>query len=330
MPPAKPVCALALGALLVAIPTSVGAQASLQAWVDPTLGKLMPRAEYRLTYYPDQAVEGQQTDLGLTEHSFELSTPLFQDSRDEWSVSAEARYQDIDTRAILPDTRQGFPGELWDVEVGARYRHRFENGWIGAAGLTVGSASDKPFASVDELFVRAITMLRVPHGERNAWIFSLIYASDQEILGGVPVPGIAYAYAPSDRFKAVVGFPFTSIEFRPIEAVTLEAQYFPIRRVRARATYQVFRPLRLFLGFDWDHDRYFLADRQDDDDRLFYYEKRLTAGVRFDLRHVGVRLAGGYAFDRFYFEGEDYSDRNRNRIDVEAGPFVSAQVNVRF
>lgn len=331
MSPANPARALALGtALLVAIPVSASAQSELQAWAGPTLGELTPRAGYTITHYPDEPVEGQRTKLGLIEHSFSLSVPLFQDSRDEWSLSADTRFQDLDTRAILPDTGERLPNELWDVRVRAGHRHRFENGWISGLSLTVGSASDEPFASADEMSVRAIAMLRVPHGERNAWLFSLIYSSDQEFLGGVPIPGIAYVYAPSDRFKAVIGVPFTSIEFRPLDALTLEAQYFPLRRVRARATYQLFRPLRLFVGFDWDNDHYFRADRRDEDDQLFYYEKRLSAGVRFDLRHVGFRLSGGYAFDRFYFEGESYSDRDHNRIDVDAGPFVVAQVNIRF
>lgn len=326
-----PLRALALGtALLIAGPTSAGAQAELQAWLDPTLGKQIPRTEYGLTYYPAERVEAQRTDLRLMEHGFSLSVPVFQDSLNEWALSARVKLLDLDTRAILPEIGERLPGELWDVRVGAGYRHKFENNWIGGASLTVSSPSDEPFASEDELILRAIGMLRVPHGDRNAWLFSLIYASDQELLGGLPVPGIAYLYAPSDRFRTVIGVPFTSIEVRPLDALTLEAQYFPLRRVRARATYQLFRPLRLFTGFDWDNDGYFRADRQDKEDQLFYYEKRLTAGVRFDLRHVGFRLSGGYAFDRFYFEGDEYSDRRHNRIDVDAGPFVAAQLSVRF
>ncbi len=331
MSPLKALRTLVLGtALLICIPTFASAQAEIQSWVDPVMGKLMPRADYRFTYYPEERVKGQQTDFQLMDHSFSLSVPVFQDSRNEWSLSANARFQDIDTRAILPDTGEPFPSELWIVKVGASYRHQFENRWTGGVSLTVGSASDEPFASKDELTLRALGMLRVPHGDRNAWLFSLIYANDQEFLGGVPIPGIAYVYTPSDRFTAVIGIPFTSIEVRPLDALTLEAQYFPIRRVRARITYQLFRPLRLFAGFDWDYDNYFRADRQNKDDQLFYYEKRLTAGVRFDLRHVGFRLSGGYAFDRFYFEGEKYSDRHHNRIDIDAGPFVTLQVSIRF
>jgi len=58
--------------------------------------------------------------------------------------------------------------------------------------------------------------------------------------------------------------------------------------------------------------------------------QRLTGGVRFDLRHVGVELSGGWAFDRFYFEGEGWSDRLENRVRVGAGLFVVLRVGVRF
>jgi hypothetical protein len=128
----------------------------------------------------------------------------------------------------------------------------------------------------------------------------------------------------------VIGVPFSAIEWKPVEALTFEASYFPVRHVRARATWRVARPLRTYVGFDWDSERYRLADRPDEDKRLFYYEKRLTGGVRFDLKHVGIELYGGYVFDRFYFQGEGYSDRRKDRFDVEAGPFVGVRVGVRW
>ena len=231
---------------------------------------------------------------------------------------------------MLPDLGARFPEELWDIRLGATYRHKLDNDWIAGGSVTAGSASDKPFSSTDELFVRAFGFLRVPHGERNAWIVSLYYASDAEFLGGIPVPGIAYEYAPSESFQALIGAPFSSVRYRPFDKLTLEALYAPVRRVRARATYQVFRPLRIYAGFDWDHESHFRADRGGKDDKLFYYEKRLTGGVRFDLRHVGIEVFGGRTFDRFYFEGNGYSDRDENRIDVHDGWFGAARLSVRF
>jgi len=45
---------------------------------------------------------------------------------------------------------------------------------------------------------------------------------------------------------------------------------------------------------------------------------------------VGFELSGGYAFDRFYFEGESYKHRNENRIDIHDGPFVVGKIMLRF
>jgi hypothetical protein len=293
----------------------------------------MLRGQYSFTYYPNQPVERQSTGFRLLEHNGRISIPVYQDSRNEWTLSGEAGVQEIDTQAILPSTAERFPDELWVFEVGGAYRHKFDNGWTGGISLNVGSASDKPFHTINEAYVHALALLRVPQGLRNAWLFSLIYESDTDFiddLPNIPIPGIAYHWVPSDRFNLVIGVPFSSIEYKPIEKLTLEAQYFPVRHVRARVTYELFRPLRLYVGFDWDNDHWLRAERRHNADRFFYYEKRFTGGLRFDLRHVGVVLSGGYAFDRFYFEGQGYSDRDFNRVDIESGPFVNARLNIRF
>jgi len=316
--------------LALGVPRSATAQSELQTMLDPTFGKLIFRSDYRITFYPDQRVERQPAELGFTEHRVSLSIPLWQDSRNEWTAFTNADLEDFHTRAVLPDTKTRFPGELWDVRFGTTYRHKLDNDWIAGGSLMVGSASDKPFSSKDELFVRAMGFLRVPRDERNAWILSLIYASDSEFLGGIPIPGIAYQYTPSERFRLVIGVPFSSVEYRPFEKLTLEASYFPVRKVRARATYEVFRPLRVWAGFDWDHEHHFRAGRFEKDDKLFYYEKRLAGGIRFDLRNAGIEVYGGRTFDRFYFEGDSYSERNRNRIDVHDGWFGAARVSVRY
>jgi hypothetical protein len=323
---------LAAFALLVAVgaPARAHAQAEMAQWLSPEFGKAMGRADYRFTLFPDADVKNQPTDFGYEQHNITLVVPLYQDPRNEWSLTARSRYQDYSTRAVFPDSGEAFPEELWDIRVGAAYRHKFDNNWIGGGSLTLGSASDRPFDSADELLVQAITFVRVPHRERNAWFFTLIYTNDQEFLSGIPIPGIAYQWVPSDTFNAVIGVPFTAIEWKPIEPLTFEASYSPVRRVRTRATWRIARPLRAYLGFDWDSDRYLLADRSDKDDRLFYYEKRLTAGARFDFKHVGVEVYGGYVFDRFYFLGEGYSDRRENQFDVEAGPFVGIRIGVRW
>jgi len=328
----KRLLGLALGtALLVALPASAFAQSEL--WLTSTLGQAMFRGDFRETYYPDQRVRGQGTELRIFESRLGLTSPLWQNSSDELTIAGSARFQDLDTgdtHAVLPATGVPLPAELWEIKFGPTYRHKFENGWIAGANLTVGSASDEPFASLDEVTVRATAFLRVPQGERNAWLFTLNYSNYSEYFAGLPIPGIDYIYSPSDRFTLVLGFPFNMLEWRPLEKLTVQLVYQPVRTVKARLTYELFRPLRVYAGFDWDDDWYLRADRHVKSHRLFYYEKRLTGGIRFDLRHVGFELSGGYAFDRFYFEGESYKHRNENRIDVHNGPFVIGKIMLRF
>jgi hypothetical protein len=297
----------------------------------PELGKLPVRSDYRLTYFPDQPVQGQPAELGWIQQDFSLYTPIWQNTSDEWGASVRVRYQDYSTGAVFPDSGEPFPDDLWNIRFGTTYRHRFESGWIGVLDVNVGSPSDRPFASWDEMDVSATALLRVPVRDRDAWIFFLNYGSNREFLPGIPIPGIGYSYQPSDEFTAVVTTGIVSIQYKPVETLTFSALYIAVRTVDARVTYQVFRPLRVWAGFDWTNDRYLLADRANSDDRLFYYEKRIRAGVILGLaRWLFVDVTGGYSFDRFYFEGEDYSDRNQNRIDVGAGPFVQGRVGVRF
>jgi hypothetical protein len=323
---------LTLGVLLLtARPVPVAAQAELQMWLNPEMGKQIPRADYRFTFYPERAVENQEANFALMEHRVSVFTPLYQDSKDEFALAAKGLFQDIDTTARFPDNGAPFPSELWDVSAGISYRHKFDNSWTAGVALTIGSASDKPFHSWDEMYLRFVSLLRIPQGERNSWLFTLIYATDETIFGeNVPIPGVAYAWVPSDMLTAVIGFPFTMIRVKPFESLTLDAEYYPFWTVRTRATWEIFRPLRAYVGWQWDSDHYYLADRTEKPDKLFYREMRAYAGVRFDLRHIGFEVTGGYAFNRFYFVGEGYSDRDDNRIDIGDSWLVVGKVNLRF
>lgn len=107
--------------------------------------------------------------------------------------------------------------------------------------------------------------------------------------------------------------------------------YFPIRRIHTGASSLVLPSVKLYGAFDWRTERYFRADRTDRDGRPFYYEKRLAAGCQWRTgEHLTLDLSRGYAFDRIFFEGEDYRDKDFNRIDVASGSLSSVQVAFRF
>jgi hypothetical protein len=90
---------------------------------------------------------------------------------------------------------------------------------------------------------------------------------------------------------------------RPRGDLIIDASYSLIRQVHARVTY-VAAPWRFFTGFDWGDETYFLSDRPTSDDRVYYYDKRLTTGVQWPLtQSLKLELSSGYVFERFYYEG---------------------------
>jgi hypothetical protein len=177
--------------------------------------------------------------------------------------------------------------------------------------------------------VTATGLTRIPHGERGAWLLMLHYANARDWLPHVPLPGVAYEYRPNDQLLATLGVPFSSIRYSPIPALTFEGFYVLPRGVSTKVTYAVDERLKLYAGFDWTSRSYFRHDRDDDDDRLTHYQKRIEAGVRMDITDkLRLDVTGGFAFDRFWFEGEDYGDRGDNRLDIGDGPFVAASLRV--
>jgi hypothetical protein len=159
-------------------------------------------------------------------------------------------------------------------------------------------------------------------------MFTLVYSPTNEL--GFPIPGVAYLWRPSDDFRATIGLPL-QVWWRPCEDLTLEASYMLIRTIHTRATYRLAPGWCVYTGYDWGNESYYLADRPDTQERLFYYEQRLSAGVRWDLTDCfTLDLSSGYTFDRFYFQGRQWSDNHHDRLDVGDSPFFSVRGALRW
>jgi hypothetical protein len=87
----------------------------------------------------------------------------------------------------------------------------------------------------------------------------------------------------------------------------------------------------VYGGVAWTNQAWFRSDRVNRNDQFFYYEKRAEAGVVVTpTKGVSLDLAGGYAFDRYFFETQNFSLSGRNRVDVGAGAFVRFQLEIKY
>src|SRR5262249_25520561 len=104
------------------------------------VGHVPYRADYRITWFPDELVRGQGTNLGYVQQDLSVAFPIWQGCADEFSGSIHVRGELFHTDAILPDTGQPFPDSLWNIRFGTTYRHQFDNGWITGGTFSFGSA----------------------------------------------------------------------------------------------------------------------------------------------------------------------------------------------
>ncbi len=318
---------LMTAAAIMLITSFASAQDRYDFQLSPNLGNAKQETEYAVTSSFDEHIAHQGAEMRMTEHKFRLSFPLKQDENNEWLLHTGLTAIEVDSNARFPDTWRKFPDRLWDIRLGTTYRHRFDNGWIGGGNITIASPSDRPFAGHEEVMVAATGFLRIPDGERNSWYFFLNYAKDREFASNIPLPGVAYNYRPNEQLDLLAGLPMSRVEWKPIDKLTMQASYFVPRNISAKVGYDIFESMQLYTRFDWFNKRFFHHDRQDDDDRLIYYEKRVVLGLHWDIQeNIYMDLFGGWAFDRFWYEGEDYGDRGDNRLDMADGPIVKLQL----
>jgi hypothetical protein len=283
---------------------------------------------YSVLWFPKVPVGGQATDLQMIGENLSFTHPLWKDPLDALSLTGGVRNQLFETDAILPDTGQPFPSELWSVNLGLRYNRQLEDGWITGGGVSIGSSSDHPFATIREMNVGMNAMLRIPQGEHNAWLFTLAYSPMGEL--NFPVPGVAFSWNPSPEFHANIGLPLM-VMWRPTDDWQFQASYMLIRTIHIKAQYRVTDRVRAFAAYDWSNEAYSLLDRPELDDRLFIYDQRASLGLQAALApHWTASVSGGFVFDRYMFEGTSSSSTSSNRVDLGNGPFAALNLGTRF
>ena len=285
---------------------------------------------YGAIWIPEQQVINQPTMLGVVRQELSLFAPIARDGPDTAAVGLGIHNSLFYTDAVMPATGQPFPKVLWDIQAGVAYSHRWDSGWTTGAVVSAGSASDEPFSHNKVLVGSVALYTTIPTVGADAWVIGFSYFPVSDFP--YPLPILGYYWQPNDDFYVNIGVPFF-LKWRFTDQATLDVVYVPIRNVTTRMTIDPidYTGFHIYGAFTWTNEAYFLADRTDDQDRFYGYEKRITLGVQFDLPYrLRLDLSAGYAFDRFYFIGHTYQDRDNNRVDVKGGFFGALQLRLQF
>ena len=296
--------------------------------VPPGIAGTVPIGDSTL-WAPKQRITSQPTYLSMFRQDASVGFPILGDGRNLLVGFVDLREVNFRTNARLTDSSQRFPNDLWAVAGGVQYFHKTDEGWTVGGGFSMGSPSDRPYESLRVIVPSMNAFARVPAGpDSDAWLFSITWAPVSVIR--FPVPGVAYEWNVSDRLQVVAGVPF-SVVWRLTDDLRLDVGYLPPYQMRAQLTQRVLPWMDVFVGFESVSDAYLLAERQRRRDLFYSYEKRLPAGLRFDIgKHVVLDAVGGYLFNRHYFSSASFFDESRDRVHIAPSAYLMLRLAIKF
>ena len=223
------------------------------------------------------------------------------------------------------------PDQLTDQALSVGLAFAQFDGWI--AGITAGAgyAADSAYDDANAFYGKATLIFGKEFNKNHAWAIVLDYDGNRTIFPDVPLPGVAYSFkVPEREFEFVVGFPVNSVLWRPNDQWRLEATYTVTDRFDARVGYAFAREWNLFGRFETRFNAFHLEELEEDNDRLFFSQRRAEVGIQWTPREsLGFTIAGGYAFAQEFAVGFDYRDLEHvNELSDE--PYLRLGLELRF
>lgn len=268
-------------------------------------------------FQPQSSLQNQPGTFGVRGEGLVLGLPVSIKPSGIWILNTRVEHDTFATDGNLPGSTQPFPVELWNINVGLMHIHPLDNGWTTGGMVSIGSASDQPFASIREMNANLLAFLNVPTRERDAWNFSLFYSPLGQLT--FPIPGIAYTWCPSEQFQMNIGLPFW-LSYCPTDAISLDLSYLPLTNASAIVCWKPSELWTVYSGYQNHSQGYELADRVDPQERLFDFNQRLILGVRRALgAGFSLDCSAAYLFDRSYFRSDSFFGDVAERLQVDPG-----------
>jgi hypothetical protein len=200
--------------------------------------------------------------------------------------------------------------------------------WDLSTMLGAGYSSTHPFENSDGYFGIGHLLAEYHYDDNNSFLLSGDYEGNGGLFPDVPLPGFAFIHH-EDKLDYMVGYPMSSIKWRPMDKVEITAQY----NVPYTAELDVEYRLAKHFGLYSDSGNFFqgFATRNGTlDNRQFFQMRRTEMGVRFIYDPwVDASLGLGYSFDQGYSSGFDVRDM-RPLTHISNEPYLGFMIRGRF
>ncbi|XAM01378.1 hypothetical protein OT109_08280 [Phycisphaeraceae bacterium D3-23] len=268
-------------------------------------------------------------DLDLTRFVGSGRFRFSPDSDDSPAVGFRYTHLDLNTSdpalpSRLVDFSIAFGGQIGTTDFGCDC-----GDWRVGYTVGVGYAGDVPFHDGDAWYALG-SLFAVQAIDRDTqWIVALQYDGNRTFLPDIPLPSVTYRARYNEQLTYALGFPFSSLNWKPNDRWTVLLRTALFISVTARVEYTPAEGLVIYGAYEREVDA-FQLDGDDSSRRLIFSQQRLEAGVRYTIYdNTTLTAAVGYAFAQEFERGYDTRDTRTVR-DLDDAVYVRVGVEVGF
>jgi hypothetical protein len=265
--------------------------------------------------------QGSDFRLGLATYELSARVELMHEHEINPTVGFHAFYLDI--RSTSPR----LPSRLFNGSVGVASPIAKFGDWFAAASASVGYAGDAAFSDDSAYYGRGTLLFGRKFGEDQSLLIALDYNGNRAEYPDIPLPGVAYSKRISDELSVVVGFPYSSFEWKRTP-FTVRADYAFPQSLNVDAGYAFAQHWEVYGGLRSIQEAFHLS-RLEADRRIIFEQRRAEAGVRWDpTKNLKFVLGAGYAFGSKF--GVGFDARKTNKLEKGSDePYVRVGFELR-
>src|SRR3954453_14278214 len=224
------------------------------------------------------------------------------------------------------------PSHMTDVSVAVGTGIADVSGWRAGITLGLGYAAVGAFDDGNGWYGKGDLELGHDIDETSSIGIVLDYDGNRTFAPDIPLPGFLYTKRLGTTLLLGLGFPFSSVEWKPkqVPNLTITAKWVIPDDADARVDYTVFKNFGVFASYGLRREAFHWDQIPSSHDRLLFQQRRAELGVRWTPQEwASLIVAGGYAFSQEFNVGWDFREPDRIAKPSDE-PYVRVGLEVRF
>ncbi len=228
-------------------------------------------------------------------------------------------------------TIPGVAGNLVDASLAVGTGIAEVDGWGMGIIFGGGYAGSSPFAEGDGWYARAtfVVAKTLDVATETRLGIGLDYNGNRTFMPDVPLPGFGLSRKLHPTLTGTLGFPVSSILWKPYDSFELELNYMFREDLEIRVSQRFLKQFQVFANAKALHHAFHTgglpADR-----RLLFNQRRAELGLSWTpANNFSVSTAIGYAWSNEFEVGFD-SRNSRTIADISDAPYLRFGLEAKF